>query len=211
LREELKRIPGFETFPFRERYHGLCDLCHHITSNPDVVRALRTRLARSEHRAERQAAWQVIQGCRRNGRLSQEHVNGVGACRIFLTAILERRSRWPRESAHVLGRADVDWSQQAAYLAGSGMARPLLAALKDSELTRWAPSFFVERMSARAIHDGLCRLIQREAIQRIASTLRGIGGIGSSPHERGRSSSTPSARRRCFCSSTIPGSALYTI
>jgi pyruvate-formate lyase-activating enzyme len=86
LRDELKRTPGFEMFPFRERYQGMCDLCHHITSNPHAVRALRTRLAQPALQAARQAVWQVIDGSRREGPLSREYVNGVGACRVFLRA-----------------------------------------------------------------------------------------------------------------------------
>src|SRR5205823_4194268 len=54
----------------------------------------------------------------------------------------------------------------------------LLAALQDPELTRWAPQFFVERLTARALQDGLRELMQREAIRRIGGTLHAIGGQG---------------------------------
>src|SRR5438309_8451636 len=61
---------------------------------------------------------------------------------------------------------------------GCGLARPLLETLKDPDLTRWAPGFFVERLSARAIQDGIHELIQRETIRRIATALGDIGGRG---------------------------------
>ena len=31
LRDELRRVPGFENHPFRPSYRGICDLCHEIT------------------------------------------------------------------------------------------------------------------------------------------------------------------------------------
>ena len=178
LRDELKQTPGFETFPFRERYQGMCDLCHHITSNPDAVRALRTRLAQPALQAARQAVWQVIAGSRREGPLSREYVNGVGACRVYLRAAWEPKNPWTRESEQVLDRADLDWSHQAAYLAACGLARPLIERLNDSELTRWAPRFFAERPQTRALQDALVELRKREALQRITFVLRKIGGRG---------------------------------
>ena len=178
LRDELKRIPGFETFPFRERYHGMCDLCHQITSSPEAVAALRTRLAQPPVAAERHAVWQVIDGSRRRGALGREYVNGIGACRTFLWAAWEPGRHWPPETEQILGRADLDWRHQAAYLSASGLARPLLGGLEDPALTRWAPSFFSERLRARAIQDGLGELMKREALRRIADTLRAIGGRG---------------------------------
>ena len=45
LRDELQTLPGFERFPFRARYLGICDLCLHITSDANAVAALRRRLA----------------------------------------------------------------------------------------------------------------------------------------------------------------------
>ena len=179
LRDELGRTPGFEAFPFRKRYLGICDLCHHITSSPDAVAALRARLVRPELAAARLAAWQVIDTSRRAaGVLTVQHVNGVGGCRVFLRAAWETDRRWPAESENVLGRADVDWRHWASYLAGSGLARPLLSALDDPALTRWAPRFFVESLRTRAIRDGLWELVQREAIRQVASALRELGGRG---------------------------------
>ena len=94
----------------------------------------------------------------------------------------ERRRRreedWPHETEQIFGRADLDWRHQVAYLSANGMARPLLGGLQDAALIRWAPSFFSERLRARAIQDGLGELMKREALRRIADTLRAIGGRG---------------------------------
>jgi len=179
LRDELKRIPGFEAFPFRESYSGMCDLCTQITSNSEAVAALRKQLVEPELEAERQAAWRVIDGSRKGGSLSRDYVNGIGACRLFFRKIWRRGAQGSREAEQILGRPDLDWNHLAAYLTGCGLARPLLETLKDPDLTPWAPSFFCERLSAGAIHDGIHELIQRETIRRIGAALGEIGGRGT--------------------------------
>ena len=178
LRDELKRLPGFASFPFREQYHGMCDLCHHITSNGAAVTALRLRLADSEPTAARRAAQRVIDEQRRGGTLSLDYVNGVGGCRTFLRAAWETETRWTPEAEKILGRADLDWQRLGVYLSACGLARPLLRSLKDPELTRWAPRFFTERLERQALLDGMYELVQREAIRRIDSALRKIGSTG---------------------------------
>jgi hypothetical protein len=176
LRDELRQLPGFGSFPFRPRYRGLCDLCHHITSHPDAVRALRERLAEPRHAALRQATWRVIAASRDDGALSRRHVNGPGACRVILDAASTRR--WPEETARILGRADIDWTRLMAYVGACGLARPLVGTLGASELVRWAPAFFVEGLRAQALRDGLREAAQREALHRIGEVLSARAGRG---------------------------------
>lgn len=176
LRDELRRTPGFEAFPFRARYRGLCDLCHHITSKPEAVGALRQRLAEPRHAALRQATRKVIEASRADGVLTRQYVNGAGACRVILGAM--SNGRWPEETARILGRADVDWVRLVDYLAACGLARPLVGTLGAPELARWAPAFFVERVRTRALGDGLREATQREALLRIGDVLAALGARG---------------------------------
>ncbi|MEQ1868675.1 MAG: nucleotidyltransferase family protein [Vicinamibacterales bacterium] len=178
LREELLRTPGFEAFPFRSHYFGICDLCHHITQDPSAVAALRHRLGRPEAVAAQLAAWQVIAGHRRQGELSASYVNGVGAGRLFLRAAAQPSAGFDRDAGRILGHAHLDWRMLSDYLCGSGLARPLLGVLGDTELKRWAPAFFRDELSRRALRDGLRELVQREAIEQIADGLRTLGGRG---------------------------------
>ncbi|MGE0680973.1 MAG: nucleotidyltransferase family protein [Candidatus Binatia bacterium] len=178
LREELRKTPGFENFPFRKQYQGLCDLCLHLTSNAEVVQTLRARLAHPQLAAERFATRQVIEENRKAGALSRAYVNGIGACRTFLKAARSPAGDWGRQEARILGRADFDWEHQAEYLSRCGLARPLLNALAHSVMTRWAPAFFLHRLKAKAIREGFRELVQREALRRIAETLREVGGQG---------------------------------
>ncbi len=177
LRDELRRIPGFEQFPFRPAYSGICDLCHHITRSPEAVAALRQRLSQPEAAALRLARWQVIDGSRRRGVLSPSYVNGVGSARLFLTAAWEGRLL-ADETAHLLGRADFDWRRSITCLTRSGLAQPLAAILDDPALTRWAPTFYCAALEARAMSDGLRTLVQREAIARIEQALGELGTRG---------------------------------
>jgi putative nucleotidyltransferase-like protein len=109
---------------------------------------------------------------------SQKHDDDIEICRVFLRAGWELKNPWTRYSERVLSRAGLNWKRPAAYLSGCGLARPILGALKGPEPCRWAPRFFVERLRTRAAQDALGDLIKREALPRIASVLRKIGGRG---------------------------------
>ena len=178
LRDELRRIPELVSFPFRARYFGICDLCHHVTSDARAVAALRASLAEPAAQAARRAAWRVIQSSRREGTLSWHHVNGAGGAGVFLQAALAADGRWPAGAERLLGRADLDWRHWAEYLGACGLARPLLAALDAPELARWAPKFFIERLREIGVRDGLALLVRREAIRRVADALRDLGARG---------------------------------
>ena len=178
LRDELRALPGFERFPFRARYLGICDLCLHVTSDAAAVAALRARLEDPALAAERRAAWLVIQDSRRRGALNPGHINGAGAGRVFLRAAAEPGARWTDEAAWILARPDVDWKRWGSYLAACGLARPLLPALDDAELLRWAPAFFTETLRATAVRDGIVGLVQHEVLRQVGIGLRAIGARG---------------------------------
>jgi molybdenum cofactor biosynthesis enzyme MoaA len=178
LRDELRRTPGFESFPFRDRYVGICELCHHITRDAAAVAALRSRLSTSSALATQVAAWQVIDGNRRRGELTAQHVNGVGACRVFLRAAQGDRDVFARDGGHLLGHAHMDWRVVADFLAGSGLARPLMPVLDEPALTRWAPGFFVADLKRRGLRDALREAVQRSALERIEDALVELGGRG---------------------------------
>ncbi len=178
LREELGAIPGFESFPFRKRYLGICDLCLHVTSDPKAVAALRARLGEPGPAAERRAAWLVIQDSRRRGELNSQHINGPAAARVFLRAAVEREARWENDANRILGRPDVDWNRWASYLAACGLARPLMPALGDAELAGAAPAFFGEALRTASLREGIRELIQRDVLRRVEAGLSSIGARG---------------------------------
>jgi hypothetical protein len=178
LRDQLRKLPGFEQFPFRSTYRGICDLCHDLTRNDAAVRALRRHLTRPDLVAVRHAARQVITGNRRDGALSGSFVNGVGACRVFLGAAWHPDAPFDNDAARILGSAHLDWRRLAHYLGGCGLARPLASALEHREVARWAPPFFISAMRQRAVADGLRELVQRDILGQISEELRGLRGTG---------------------------------
>ncbi|MEB3306900.1 MAG: nucleotidyltransferase family protein [Cyanobacteriota bacterium] len=178
LRSELARIPGFEAFPFRDRYRGLCDLCLHITGDPSAVEALRGHLADGRLAAERHAMALLIADQRRSGALNRRIVNAEAAARLFHQGVTQGPGSWRAESSRLLGRADLDWQHQAELLVASGLARPLLPVLEDPELQRWAPEFFLSRVREAALRDGLRELVQLDVLERIDRALVALGGRG---------------------------------
>ena len=178
LREELEALPGFERFPFRARYLGICDLCLHVTSDAAAVAALRRRLEDPGLAAERHAAWLVIQDSRRRGELNSGHVNGPGAANVFLRAAAEPTARWTRDTERILSRPDVDWKHWSSYLAACGLARPLAPVLGDPVLARLAPAFFTDAVRAAAVREGILELVQRDVLRRVDGALRTIGARG---------------------------------
>jgi len=179
LREELLTIPGFEKFPLRERYAGLCDLCLHITSDPPAAQALRRHLSQSRLSAERVATRRLIQAARRGGPLSWPEVNGAASRSILFHAARDPYGPWADGAERILGRADLDWSRLGEYLVACGLARPFLRALDSLVLRRWAPALFGERIRAAALRESVSELIQREGLRSFADALdrRGVRGV----------------------------------
>lgn len=183
LRQEMRQTPGLEDFPFRDRYSGICDLCLHITSSPEAVQALRTRLAAPARVAERQAARRLVDAARTTrGVYNRRQVNRVGAVRLMLDVArrghLGPQARWEVGADRILGRADLDWNRLASELTAAGLARPLAPALDDRELTRWAPDFFVAALRTAALRSTIQDGARRDALRRIAAVLRESGTRG---------------------------------
>lgn len=178
LRSELQKIPGFEDFPFRQQYHGMCELCQHITRDEAAVTALREHLQRPAAAAERVAVKRLMTESKNNGLLNRDYVNGAGACRTFLRAATRPESRWTDESQKILGRADLDWNHLAKYLIACGLARNILPLLQDHELARWMPGFFAERIRQAAMTGGIKEIALRDVLQTLSTELGRIDGTG---------------------------------
>ncbi|HUF88399.1 MAG TPA: radical SAM protein [Gemmatimonadota bacterium] len=178
LRDALLKLPGFESFPFRDRYAGMCELCHHVTSSPAAVAVLRTALAAPDRTAHRLARTRVMESERTCGVLSRGHANTAGAARVFV-ALAAGEELSPEVSGRVLGRADLDWRAQAEALVTAGLAHPLVDRLADPALTRWAPALFGSLLRRAAVADAARGMEQREALRRLAATLREMGAEGT--------------------------------
>ena len=175
LRDTLRELPAFESFEFRERYAGMCELCHHITSNPEAVSALRASLSSPVQIAERLARRRIIEGERLGKTLSRSHVNAAGAARTFLG--LARIS--DVDTGRTLGRADFDWRAGAEAVIAAGLARPIWDRLDEPELARWAPALFGSLIRSAAVVDEARELAQRAALLRLAALVREAGVAGT--------------------------------
>lgn len=179
LRRELRQTPGFEDFAFYESYSGMCDLCLHLTSQPQAMTALYERLSQSQPSAERIAAQYVMNAARHGqGELNRDYVNALGACRVFLRAALQPAQEWAEEAERILGRADLDWNHQALHLMRCGLSLPLQKALGETALSRWAPPFFIERLRRQALTDSFRQVAHRQALEQIAQSIREVGTRG---------------------------------
>ena len=178
LLRDLEQLGGATRFGLKTSHSGMCDLCLDINTNPEAVTALRGLLSAPKYAAERVAARMVITGGQKTGTFSLEHANGPGVVRLWMHAASNPEDPWPRGVDLVLGRSDFDWKKNADYLAACGLTRSVLPAMADSRFTRWAPSFFAERVKASAVIEGMRELTQREALRRINSALGEIGARG---------------------------------
>ena len=182
LREELSRISGFEEFPWKTSYAGLCDLCLHVNSEPAAASALRERLSDPKLVAERVARSIVLQRVASRGRSGRAHSIGPGSARLWIRAArgerLARREEWDAEVRRVLGRPDNDWRQLIDYIAACGLSRVVLPAAGDASVSRWAPAMFRERLSASALREGRRELVQRTVLDTIDAELHEMGSRG---------------------------------
>lgn len=172
LRDELMKMPQFAD-AFDRRFAGQCDLCHTITSNPEMVAALQEPLNAPAHRAKRVAKWRIIAETRRAGEYTRDFANGTGMNQIFYDRITT--GQWPENTHRILGRADLDWHNCATYLAGSGVAGQLAAASHQAELQRWAPPYFATTLQKRATQDALRELSHRETLELMHKELERLG------------------------------------
>lgn len=178
LRAELEAAPDAVGFRARDRYMGMCDLCHHVTSDPEAVAFLRRRLSEPGPRVERAGAAVVIESQKReDGVFNPTVVNGPGAARVLLH-VATSGGRWPSDAGKTLGRADLDWNRQADGVVRCGLARPLLPALETDELGRWAPSFFARRVREAAHAEARRATVVRTTLRRLDDALTGIGARG---------------------------------
>jgi len=176
LRDELQKIAGFEAFPLRPHYSGMCDLCLHLTSDLPAMTALRARLSEEKLAAEREAQKAVMQALRQDGPRHYFSVNSTERARAFWPAVCG--DAWPGDVERVLGRADFDWKRAVDYFSGCGLARPLARRLDDRELAHWAPPFFGDRLRARATRDALREFIIREILDQLDKAFGEIGVHG---------------------------------
>ena len=175
LRRELEQMPesGVE---LRDSYSGMCDLCLHMTSQPQAMAAVRERLSQPRALAERAAAQRVMKDARScEGELNRDHINGSGACGVWLRAMTEPAAKWAHKAERVMGRADFDWHAQMLHLSQCGAAGALQNALREPALARWAPQFFVQGLQKTAQTDALRTMLQREALRELAHIARDLG------------------------------------
>jgi hypothetical protein len=176
LRDELLQIPGFETFPLRPAYRGMCELCLDLTSNAPAVAALRKRLSGERFTAERHAKWLVMVAGVQEGPANFVALNSTQRARVLWPVV--RGGAWPDDAGRTLGRADLDWTRAAEYFASCGLATRLAPRLGDREIARWAPPFFAERLQHRAMADTLRGFVVRELLSGLNETLDEIGADG---------------------------------
>ncbi len=182
LRRELQRIPGFENFPWKDSYSGMCELCLQMTSAPEATAALRQRLSRSAMLAELAARERLMKAAGDRGERNRLHSTGLGPARLWLSAARgltgQAKQKWDDQAARVLGRADSDWTCIMEYLSGSGLARVGAEFACDEGVRRWAPAMFKERLTKYAIVEAQRELLQRVQLQAIDRELAKLGATG---------------------------------
>jgi hypothetical protein len=171
LLRELQDAGVARELGIRSHHSGLCDLCLDINTNPAAVSVLRERFAAPQHQAVLAARRMVIFSGAAERKLGIEYTNGVGAANLWIDAAAGRFDKFDPNAETILGRADFDWNRATAYLLQCGVSRALTPVLSRRSLTRWAPTFFVERLNRAALKEGLHDLTQREIIRRLNDTL----------------------------------------
>ncbi len=178
LLRELEDAGVARELGIRRQHSGLCDLCIDINTNPAAVSVLRERLSTPQHQAVLAARRMVIFSSVAQRTTGIEYANNVGACNLWIDAAAGRFDRFDANAEAILGRADFDWNRATGYLIHCGLARALAPTLNRRALARWAPSFFVERISRAAIREGLHDLTQREILRRLNDAFAEIGEKG---------------------------------
>jgi pyruvate-formate lyase-activating enzyme len=170
LQRELLAIPGFQDYPFKADYSGICELCLQITSDPRAVEALRQHLGNEDSRAQREAIRLVTQASRSGGRFHRENVNTSGIVQL----LIQLRSRPFAEDAEtILGRADLDWPNLLERVTRANLAGPLLQF--EAHWQRWAPRFFVDGLYQQAAREELRANLRQAELLKLDQELLARG------------------------------------
>ena len=178
LLRELEDAGVARDLGIRRQHAGICDLCIDINSNPAAVRVLRERFGSSRYQAELTARRMVIQTGVAEGAIGITYANGPGAAKLWLDGASGWLEWFDSRAGRILGRADFDWHRSATYLVHCGMSRAVVGLLERPSVSRWAPSFFVERIKSAAVGASFYDLAQREVLRRLSETLSSLGGRG---------------------------------
>jgi organic radical activating enzyme len=182
LRQELQGIPGFENFPWKDSYSGMCELCLQINSAPDAAAALRKQISRPAMLAELAARERLVKAAGARGERNRNYSTGLGPARLWLAAARglsgDAKIAWEDQAARVLGRADADWTCIIEYLGGSGLARVGAELAREEGIRRWAPAIFEERLTKYAIIEARRELLQRVQLGIIDRELAKLGATG---------------------------------
>ncbi|HUQ18198.1 MAG TPA: nucleotidyltransferase family protein [Gemmatimonadaceae bacterium] len=182
LKHELQLIAGFEDFPWKNSYSGMCELCLQINSAPQAANALRKHLSRPEKLAELAARERLMRAAGARGERDRQHSTGLGPARLWLGAARglsgDAQLAWNDQAARVLGRADADWTCITEYLAGSGLARVGVEFAAEEGVRRWAPTMFEDRLMRHALFEARRELVQRAQLDTIERELANVGASG---------------------------------
>lgn len=176
LKETLEKLPEGSRFPFREEYHGLCDLCLHINSDARACEALRERLSEPREVAQRESLRLLIQKQRIAGEFNRTFVNRAGITRILLDASIPgllpdstgRRSQ-------LLSRPDLDWQQVLRTITGNGLARPLTRFFESPDVSALTPAFVQDSIRNASVAESVKLLEVQKTLRLIATCLEEAG------------------------------------
>lgn len=155
----------------REVFTGLCDLCLHLTSDPEAVGFLRETLSTPLEEARRESLRQMIEAKRRGGEFHRSFVNGVGITRTVLEAALPGVAEdFSMQAPHLLSRSDLDWQNLLRLIRGNGLARAFVSFSEQPQVVGSAPAFFGEAIRESALRESL-KLVQVEKVLRTISRI----------------------------------------
>jgi Radical SAM superfamily/4Fe-4S single cluster domain len=169
LQQELLQIPGFESYPVKANYRGMCEICREITSDPKAVEALRERLSQPERRAALLGQKLVRDGARKAG-YHRHEVNYRLAPMAFLRVLFKIQCP---EDRKVFGRADLDWTYQTDRLKRAGLLGLFAGKGCRRPLESWAPEFFWERVNREAHGE-----LENPGLESLLEDWYGRGGLG---------------------------------
>lgn len=167
LKEILSELDGFEDFPFRPEYQGMCELCLHISRTPEAVTALRAHLSTPEQKAVTVARRRLREQVRTEA-LAGGGFNEFAGPKAVMGAMIEQPpSVWARS----ITRADLDWRRLAERMAEAGLLHLWRERRKDPYLSRWVPQFVWK--AGDGLEHGIEQ--QRSLQERVVTSAREAG------------------------------------
>lgn len=158
-------LPELKDVAWPASFSGMCQACHFLCAQPNIVEALRRNLSEEAQAARQVALRRVLEGSMRGGQLDSRVLNGPAQVRATLEL--------DQVHDHIWGRADFRWKEWMEQVIDQGFS--LWVEAHQARLKRWAPEWILAQIKSQARASAVRHLMLKDCLRRLAHECQTLG------------------------------------